>query len=72
MKSLMRWMVVAVILTGHAVYAQGVTGTWQGTLNPGKELRVVFIISNANAGRLAWAEKKGHSHVAGCLPEAAG
>ena len=53
MKSLIRCSVIAAFLAGHAVYAQNIAGTWQGTLNAGKELRLVFIISNANAGGLA-------------------
>jgi uncharacterized protein (TIGR03435 family) len=38
-------------LTAHA-QTQNIGGTWQGTLNPGQELRVVFVISTANAGAL--------------------
>jgi uncharacterized protein (TIGR03435 family) len=53
MKSLMRWIVLVGMLSGHVAHAQSVTGSWQGTLNPGKELRIVFVISNANAGGLA-------------------
>jgi len=53
MEFLIRTVVALAILTGHAAHAQTITGTWQGTLNAGKELRVVFIISNANAGGLA-------------------
>ena len=53
MKLLLRWMVVVVIMAVHTVYAQSIAGTWQGTLNAGKELRLVFIISNTSAGGLA-------------------
>lgn len=53
MKSLMRWIAVVGILTGPVVHAQTISGTWQGTLNPGKELRIVLVISNASAGGLA-------------------
>ena len=42
----MRWIVVLVTLSGGAVHAQEISGTWQGTLQAGKELRVVFIIAN--------------------------
>lgn len=53
MKSLIRSLVVIAILTGQIVLAQTITGTWQGTLNPGKELRIVLIVSNGSAGGLA-------------------
>ena len=52
MKTLMLWMVALVVLSGSAAHAQNITGTWQGTLNAGKELRVVFTISSASAGGL--------------------
>ena len=52
MKTLMRWIIVAGMLSGSSAHAQGVTGTWQGTLNPGKELRIVLTISSAAAGTL--------------------
>lgn len=48
MKSLIRCSVIAAFLAGHAAYAQNIAGTWQGTLNAGKELRLVVIVSNAN------------------------
>lgn len=55
--TLMRRLLTVVVvgfLAGHAAaQTQPITGTWQGTLNPGKELRLVFNISNANAGALA-------------------
>lgn len=46
MKRLIRAVVAAAVLTGGAAYAQDFTGTWQGTLNAGKELRVVFRVSS--------------------------
>jgi uncharacterized protein (TIGR03435 family) len=52
MKSLMRWIVVVGTLSGSVAYAQSVTGTWQGTLIAGKELRIVFTISGAAGGGL--------------------
>jgi uncharacterized protein (TIGR03435 family) len=52
MKSLMRWIVVLGTLSGSAAHAQNVTGAWQGTLNAGKELRLVLTISNAAQGGL--------------------
>ena len=44
-------------LSGSAVLAQAsrtqdVTGAWQGTLNVGQELRLVFVIANAEGGGL--------------------
>jgi uncharacterized protein (TIGR03435 family) len=55
MKMLVRWIVVAVLLLSGAVAAQGqnLAGAWQGTLQAGKELRLVFVIaSNAATGGL--------------------
>ena len=52
MKTLIRWIIVVGMLPGSAAYAQSVTGTWQGTLNPGKELRIVLTISSAPTGTL--------------------
>jgi uncharacterized protein (TIGR03435 family) len=45
MRMLIRAVVAAAMLAGSAAYAQDFTGTWQGTLNAGKELRIVFRIS---------------------------
>ena len=53
MKFLLRRAVIAVMLSSGAAYAQDVTGTWQGTLSAGKELRVVITISSAAAGGLS-------------------
>lgn len=41
-------------LSGSPVQAQSqdLSGAWQGTINPGKELRLVFVIANADGGAL--------------------
>ena len=52
MKTLMRWIVIVVMLSGSAAHAQNITGAWQGTLNVGKELRIVVTIANAAQGGL--------------------
>ena len=52
MKYLMRWMVIVATLSGGVAHAQNVTGTWQGTLNVGKELRIVIVIASAAGGGL--------------------
>src|SRR5688572_17527953 len=53
MHTLLRSLIVIGILTGGGVaHAQNVTGTWQGTLNVGKELRIVITIANAAGGAL--------------------
>jgi uncharacterized protein (TIGR03435 family) len=39
-------------LSGSAVHAQDLAGAWQGTINPGKELRLVFVIANTEGGAL--------------------
>ncbi len=38
--------------TGSALLAQDITGTWQGTLQAGRELRTVIKISKADGGAL--------------------
>src|SRR5688572_21047407 len=35
-----------------AAWAQDLTGQWQGTINPGKELRLVFVVATAEGGGL--------------------
>jgi uncharacterized protein (TIGR03435 family) len=46
MKTLTRWLVVLVALCATAVaQTPNLAGNWQGTLQAGKELRIVFIIS---------------------------
>lgn len=52
MKTLMRWFVVFGMLSGGVAHAQSVTGTWQGTLNVGKELRMIVTIASAAGGGL--------------------
>ena len=52
MKMLARWTVIAALLLSAVVTAQGpnLVGQWQGTINVGKELRLVFIVTNNAAG----------------------
>jgi uncharacterized protein (TIGR03435 family) len=45
MRTLLRGFVILATLTGGVAHAQNVTGTWQGTLNVGKELRLVITIA---------------------------
>ena len=54
MKKLMPWMVALAALSGGALLAQDLTGTWQGTLvvPGGKELRLVVKITKGDAGAL--------------------
>ncbi len=52
MKSLIRWIVIVGALSGGAAHAQDISGTWQGTLNAGKELRIVVTIASAAGGGL--------------------
>jgi bla regulator protein blaR1 len=52
MKGLFRWTLVLVIACGTMAHAQNVAGTWQGTLRAGNDLRIVFVISTAEAGEL--------------------
>lgn len=51
MKKLMLWF-AALGLSGGALFAQDITGTWQGTLQAGRELRTVIKISKADGGGL--------------------
>ena len=54
MRRLTTLIVFAGIFIAHtAAQTPSITGTWQGTLNVGKELRLVFNISNATGGGLA-------------------
>ncbi len=47
------WKMIALAaLSACALFAQDVTGTWQGTLQAGKELRIVFKISKGGDGGL--------------------
>jgi uncharacterized protein (TIGR03435 family) len=53
MKQLMLWIVALASLSGGALFAQDITGTWQGTLQARKqELRTVIKISKADGGGL--------------------
>jgi hypothetical protein len=46
MKKLLLWVIAFAMLPGGALFAQSLTGTWQGTLQAaGRELRTVFKIS---------------------------
>lgn len=46
MKKLVLWMIAFATLSGSALQAQNVTGSWQGTLEAGQQkLRIVFKIS---------------------------
>ena len=52
MKTLMRWIVAFVVMSGGAAYAQNIAATWQGTLQADKDLRIVITVSNADGGGL--------------------
>lgn len=52
MKKMTLWMVAFAVLAGSALHAQDITGTWQGTLQAGKALRLVVKISKADSGTL--------------------
>jgi uncharacterized protein (TIGR03435 family) len=51
MTRLLRWTVLFLIVSSGAASAQSLVGAWQGTLNPGKELRLVFRIAAAPDGK---------------------
>ncbi len=54
MKNLLLWMIASTVFTGSA-FAQSLTGTWQGTLQPPqgtKELRIVIKISTTDTDTL--------------------
>jgi uncharacterized protein (TIGR03435 family) len=58
MRMLVRWTVLAVVMLSTVVAAQApnLAGQWQGTINAGKELRLVFVLSpNAAGGGLTAA-----------------
>jgi len=48
MRKLMLWIVVLSAVSGGVLCAQDLTGTWQGTLQVGRELRAVIKISKAD------------------------
>ena len=54
MKSFPFWITALAALSGHALLAQDLTGTWQGTLQlpGGRELRTVVKISKVDGGAL--------------------
>jgi uncharacterized protein (TIGR03435 family) len=52
MKKSMLWIIALVAMSGGGLHAQDMTGTWQGTLLAGEELRIVIKISNADGGGL--------------------
>jgi len=56
MKKLMRWIIALAALSGGA-FAQNITGTWQGAIQPpqaqGRGLRIVLKISTTAADKLA-------------------
>src|SRR4030095_13956753 len=49
MKRHFMWTVVAMLLTG-TLYAQDITGDWQGTLKLGIELRLIIRVSKQGDG----------------------
>lgn len=52
MKQIAVSFAVLVAVCTQVAFAQDVTGTWQGTLQPGPTLRIVLKITNGDAGRL--------------------
>ena len=55
MKMLVRWAVVALVVSGSAgtAVAQSLAGNWQGTLTAGgRALRLIFQVTNADGGGL--------------------
>lgn len=52
MKRLTLWMLALAVLSGGALFAHDITGTWQGTLHAGRDLRIVIKISQADTGSL--------------------
>jgi uncharacterized protein (TIGR03435 family) len=48
----MRWIVALVVMSGGPAYAQNIGGSWQGTLQAGRDLRIVIVISTADGGGL--------------------
>ena len=51
MKKLLLSIVALAVLAGGVLWAQGLTGNWQGTLNAGKDLRMILVVSKED-GRL--------------------
>jgi uncharacterized protein (TIGR03435 family) len=52
MKKLMLWIIALAALPAGELIAQSITGTWQGTLQAGRELRIVIKISTTDADSL--------------------
>lgn len=54
MKRLMLWTLALAVLSGSVLFAQDITGTWQGTLHlpNGRDLRTVIKISKSTTGGL--------------------
>ena len=52
MKTSTSWIIALIALLGTALFAQDITGTWQGTLKAGRDLRTVIKISEAAEGGL--------------------
>src|SRR5450755_2309595 len=54
MKKMMPWMVALAALSGEAMLAQDLTGTWQGTLAPPNrpELRIVIKVIKGDGNAL--------------------
>jgi uncharacterized protein (TIGR03435 family) len=52
MNKMLVWLVALITLVGGAARAQDFTGTWQGTLHPGKDLRIVLKIAKDDKGAL--------------------
>src|SRR5271156_2778296 len=52
MKTLMLGIIAIYACPANWLLAQGITGTWQGTLQAGKELRIVFKISTTDQDAL--------------------
>lgn len=48
MKRLMLCFMAAAVFLGTAMRAQDITGNWQGTLNAGKDLRLILAVSKAD------------------------
>jgi len=48
MKKWMTRIIAVAALSGNVLLAQNVTGTWQGTLQAGRELRIVIKVSMAD------------------------
>jgi uncharacterized protein (TIGR03435 family) len=52
MKKLLLWLAAFTTMVGGAARAQDITGTWQGTLHAGRDLRIVLKISKEDKGTL--------------------